>query len=292
MKVQKSFKNEEKTGLLYLVATPIGNLEDMTFRAVRILKEADWIAAEDTRQTRKLLNHYEISARLISYHEHNKHTSGRQIIDKCLAGESVALVSDAGLPGISDPGEDLVRLAVEHDIAVIPIPGANAALSALIVSALPAVPFTFVGFLPREKKKLEAALEELRITGGTVVVYEAPHRMEKTLQAMLKVWGDAPAAMIRELTKKYEEIIRGTIAECSDYLRQIPPKGEYCLVVHLGQAHGPEPSDPVWWQELSVDEHVKHYEQSGSGRMEAMKKAAADRGVSKREIYQTLISPQ
>lgn len=298
MNVQKSYTNLSPSegqetqiakGKLFLVGTPIGNLDDMTFRAVKVLKDADWIAAEDTRQTRKLLNHFQISGRLISYHEHNKETRGRELMDKLQQGESVALVSDAGLPAISDPGEDLVRQAVEEEIAVIPIPGANAALSALIVSGLPVEGFRFAGFLPRDKKRLSEKLHQLKLSDGTVIVYESPHRLEKTLQQMLQIWGDCKVGMARELTKIHEEIARGTLAECVEWVKEHPPRGEYCLVIHLtGEAVNNLPEDS-WWSGLSIEEHVAHYEQQVGDRKQAMKKAAVDRGMARREIYNLLI---
>jgi 16S rRNA (cytidine1402-2'-O)-methyltransferase len=288
MRVQKSFQNQAQAGTLYLVATPIGNLEDMTFRAVRTLKEANCIAAEDTRQTRKLLNHFEISSRLISYHEHNKHASGPEIIRMLLAGESIALVSDAGLPAISDPGYELVSLAVENSVAVVPIPGANAALSALIVSGLPTETFMFVGFLPREKRKLTQSLEKLKHTECTLLCYEAPHRIVKTLESMVEVWGDRRVALARELTKKYEEIARGRISECLTWLEHHSPRGEYCIIVEgSSEPQAAEAAD--WWKELSVEEHVEHYMEQGGDRKEAIKRTAVDRRVPKREIYNLMI---
>jgi len=209
---QKSFSGVEASanqyGKLYLVGTPIGNLEDMTFRAIRILKEVEMIAAEDTRQTRKLLNHFEIQTRTVSYHEHNKQASGPELVRLLQSGKSIALVSDAGLPAISDPGVDLVAAAVQEGIAVIPIPGANAALSALIVSGLPTTRFTFTGFPPRDKKALKEWLTAFEHDEATIIMYESPHRLVKTLQAAVQVLGDRQAAIVRELTKKHEEIIR------------------------------------------------------------------------------------
>jgi len=303
--VQKSFRNRasdgsdtkgaQEPGTLYLVATPIGNLEDMTFRAIRTLKEVDLIAAEDTRQTRKLLTHFEVATRLVSYHEHNKQASGPELIRMLEEGSSIALVSDAGLPAISDPGEDLVRLAVERGIAVVPIPGANAALSALIVSGLSTGRFTFVGFLPREKKPLEEALAGLKRLEGSLLFYESPHRVKKTLEAMRRVIGDRQIALARELTKRYEEITRGSIAECLEWLEEHPPQGEYCIVVQgveagtaaLAEAGG-ESDEAVWWQALTEEQHVAHYEQQGMNRKEAIKLAAVDRKVPKRELYNRL----
>ncbi|WP_438448932.1 16S rRNA (cytidine(1402)-2'-O)-methyltransferase [Gorillibacterium sp. sgz5001074] len=298
MQIQKSYADRPGSeGTLYLVATPIGNLEDMTFRAVRTLKEADIIAAEDTRQTRKLLTHFDIGGRLVSYHEHNKHASGPELVRLMKEGQTIALVSDAGLPAISDPGEDLVRLAVEEGIRVVPVPGANAALSALIASGLPTAGFRFGGFLPREKKGLKEALAPLAGDPATFLCYESPHRVAKTLEAMLDVWGNRRVVLARELTKRYEEFTRGTLEEALAYLEEHPPLGEYCLVVEGAQAGAASGAYGVadsgdWWQAKSIREHVDHYGEQGLDRKEAMKKAAQDRGVSKREIYQALLEEE
>ncbi|MFB9324380.1 16S rRNA (cytidine(1402)-2'-O)-methyltransferase [Paenibacillus aurantiacus] len=293
MIIQRSFSGpqENGAGTLYLVGTPIGNLEDMTFRAIRTLKEVDLIAAEDTRQTRKLLTHFEISTRLVSYHEHNKEASGPELIRILESGQSIALVSDAGLPAISDPGADLAAEAALRGIKVVPIPGANAALSALIVSGLPTERFLFVGFPPRERKPLRDWLEKLRKQEGAIICYESPYRVAKTLTAMLEVWGDRRMAMVRELTKRHEEVARGTIAECAAWLEEHSPIGEYCLViagVTPGERAG-DGEDDQWWLPLSLAEHVDRYEAECGDRKEAMKKAAADRGLSKRDVYNELM---
>jgi 16S rRNA (cytidine1402-2'-O)-methyltransferase len=280
--------NQTSAGKLYMVATPIGNLEDMTYRAIRTLREVDLIAAEDTRQTRKLLTHYDIQARLVSYHEHNKQSSGPELIRMISEGQSIALVSDAGMPAISDPGEDLARLAIAQGIPVVPIPGASATLSALVMSGLPTSSFQFVGFLPREKKKLKLALKELQGITATVIVYESPHRLVATLEAMLEIWGNRRIALIRELTKKYEEAARGTVEELIVYLADHPPKGEYVLIVE-GDTGMIQTEVEVWWKGLSVAEHVRQYEERQMSRKEAMKLTASDRGVSRRDIYQELI---
>ncbi len=290
MQIQNSFKEPggpgERQGCLYLVGTPIGNLEDITFRAVRILKEADWVAAEDTRQTVKLLRHFDISTRLVSYHEHNKRQSGRQLLDKMRQGQTVALVSDAGLPAISDPGHDLVVLAIEHDVPVIPIPGANAALTALIASGLPTEAFRFAGFLPRQPRKLEQALQRLKSGRETLLLYESPHRIEATLAAMLANWGNRRIVLARELTKKFEEFARGRLDECLERLRETGGKGEYCIIVEgESEEAALADGDAPWWNGWSVAEHVEHYMKQSNSRKDAMKLAAADRQVSKREIY-------
>jgi 16S rRNA (cytidine1402-2'-O)-methyltransferase len=294
IQVQKSFQEGQGAipiGKLYLVATPIGNLEDMTFRAIRTLKEADIVAAEDTRQTRKLLTHYEISPpKLVSYHEHNKTASGPELIRLIIEGKNLALVSDAGLPAISDPGSDLVKLAIEEGIAVIPIPGANAALSALIVSGLSTERFQFVGFLPRDNKERERLLANLTDDVSTLLFYESPHRIMKTLESIYEVWGDRRVVLAREITKRYEELVRGHISECLDWLNEHPPLGEYCLIIEGANPEDVKQKQNAWWQSLSIEEHVDHYEsQEGISRKEAMKKAAMDRGVTKRDIYQQLL---
>lgn len=285
MNVQRSFADEQQ-GVLYLVATPIGNLDDITVRALQTLKEADVIACEDTRQTRKLLNHFEIDKRTVSYHEHNKEASGTGLLQWLAEGKRIALVSDAGLPAISDPGADLVRDAVAAGYSVIPVPGPNAALTALIASGLPTERFVFAGFLPREKKDRLKELERLRHYPETILFYEAPHRIEKTLQAIREVWGDRRAVLARELTKRYEEFARGTLTELIDWLSEGEARGEFCLIVEgfqgeveaVGQAE-------TWWQELSLVEHVDHYCEQGLSTKEAVKKTADDRGIPKRDVY-------
>ncbi|NQX70566.1 16S rRNA (cytidine(1402)-2'-O)-methyltransferase [Paenibacillus alba] len=291
LNVQKSYRDDRSgAGTLYLVATPIGNLEDMTFRAIRILKEVNMIAAEDTRQTRKLLTHFEVATRLVSYHEHNKQASGPELVRLLLEGQSIALVSDAGLPAISDPGYDLVRMAVAQDVPVVPIPGANAALSALIASGLPTERFAFVGFLPREKKDQTKVLEGLQHVQDTLLFYESPHRVDKTLARMAEVWGaERRVCLARELTKRYEEFLRGTIAECLEHLAQYPPQGEYCIIAEGTSAAAAREAADGWWEAMTLGDHVEHYEQQGSDRKEAMKQVANDRGLSKRDIYNALL---
>ncbi|MFU1796736.1 16S rRNA (cytidine(1402)-2'-O)-methyltransferase [Paenibacillus azoreducens] len=289
---QSSFQEQSGSGkgALYLVATPIGNLEDITFRAIRTLKECDIIAAEDTRQTRKLLTHFEISPQMLfSYHEHNKAASGPELIRYIIEGKNLALVSDAGLPAISDPGADLVKLAVEEGIPVIPIPGANAALSALIASGLPTDRFTFIGFLPRERKEIESILGAFRSSQGTLLFYESPHRVIKTLNILQDVLGNRKVALARELTKRYEEFVRGSIDECLAFLQDHPPQGEYCLVVESASFQEEQEQLSSWWKDLTLEQHVAHYESEGLSRKDAMKKTAGDRGVSKRDVYNALI---
>lgn len=288
MNIQKSFQPSQTTGTLYLVATPIGNLEDMTFRAIRTLKEVDLIAAEDTRQTRKLLTHYEISTRVVSYHEHNKGASGPELIRMLLTGQSIALVSDAGLPAISDPGYDLVRLAIHAELPVVPIPGANAALSALIISGLPTVSFLFMGFLPRDRKSIHGRLDQVKRIQGSLLFYESPHRVAKSLQEMLECLGDRQIALVREITKRYEEAVRGSITECLEWLEQHPAQGEYCIVVE-GYSAAEAQQDEQWWTSLGLEEHVVYYTEQGHTRKEAIKLAAVDRKMQKRELYNQLL---
>lgn len=280
----QSFAND-RSGCLYLVATPIGNLEDITFRAVRILKEADLIAAEDTRQTRKLLAHLDIANRLVSYHEHNKHESGPELVRMMKEGKRIALVSDAGTPAISDPGSDLVRLAAAEGIPVVPVPGPNAALSALIVSGLDTSRFLFLGFLPRGKKELAACLDEYRGVRATVILYEAPHRIARTLEQLLESWGNRRIALAREVTKLHEEVFRGTLVEALQDLAEVPPRGEYVIAVEGAQESAARDPDGNWWERMTVAEHVQAYELRGLDRKAAVKRAAADRNVPKREIY-------
>ena len=290
MNRQKSFQEHAEPnkakGSLYLVGTPIGNLEDMSFRAIRILKEVQLIAAEDTRQTRKLLTHFEINTRIVSYHEHNKQASGPELIRLLLEGQSIALVSDAGLPAISDPGSDLVKEAVEQNIAVIPIPGANAALSALIMSGLPTEKFLFAGFPPRERKALANWLESLAKADATLILYESPHRLVKTLECALQTLGDRRAAIVRELTKRHEEALRGTISECVSWFTEQSPLGEFCIIIEGMDADqaARAASEAAWWSELDLEAHVAHYEMMYD-RKEAIKRTAVDRGLPKRDVY-------
>lgn len=293
--IQQSYKTGAGKGVLYIVATPIGNLEDMTFRAVRILNEADCIAAEDTRQTRKLLSHFEIRTRLVSYHEHNKRSSGPELVRLMREeGQTIALVSDAGMPAISDPGYDLVQLAIDAGIPVVPIPGANAALCALVVSGLPTERFLFAGFLPREPKKLKEELKKLARASATLILYESPHRVVKTLQAIQEVWGTTPVAVVRELTKRHEEIMRGTTAECLERLAERGELlGECCLLIDRnGIAEDSGPAEGDWWQGLPLDQHVARYEQESGDRKEAMKRTAVDLGLSRRDVYNALLGKE
>src|SRR4051812_17374244 len=271
---QKSFDQEHLKGILYLVPTPIGNLEDMSFRAIRILKEADYIAAEDTRNSKKLCNYFEIDTPLMSYHEHNKETSGKKIIDLLKEGVKIALISDAGLPTISDPGFELVVSAVEEQLTVVPLPGANAALTALIASGLSTQPFYFFGFLDRQKKEKRRQLEQLRDIQATTILYEAPHRLKETLLLINEVMGDRNIALCRELTKRYEEFIRGTVSELIGWATEDVVRGEFCLIIEKGELISNQETS-LWWEELSALEHVKHYiAVKGLSSKEAIKQTA------------------
>ena len=272
-------------GRLYLSATPIGNLEDITFRVVRILKEADLIAAEDTRNSIKLLNHFEIKTPLTSYHEYNRIEKAHVLIQKMREGKNVALITDAGTPGISDPGEDLVRLCMEAGIEVTSLPGACACVTALTLSGLPTRRFCFEAFLPQEKKEKQEILEELKEETRTVILYEAPHRLKKTLQELYGALGERRITICRELTKKHETVFASTLSEALAFYEQNEPRGE-CVIVMEGRSRQElRREEQKKWEELSVQEHVEHYEALGMDRKEAMKQAAKDRGVSKREIY-------
>jgi 16S rRNA (cytidine1402-2'-O)-methyltransferase len=282
---QKSFENEEHKGILYLVPTPIGNLEDMSFRAIRILKEADLIAAEDTRNTRKLCNYFEIETPVVSYHEHNKETSGEKLIQKVKDGMKIALVSDAGMPAISDPGYELVMAAAREQAAVVPLPGANAALTALIASGLSCQPFYFYGFLDRNKKGKRSELEDLKKQTGTIIFYESPHRLKETLSLMFETFGDRNITICRELTKKFEEFIRGSLQEVVVWASENEIRGEFCLIVEGAAERVNE--ETSWWEDLSVQEHINHYiNVKEMASKEAIKQTAKDRGMNKREVYQ------
>ncbi|GAF22095.1 rRNA small subunit methyltransferase I [Bacillus sp. JCM 19047] len=280
---QKSYPLEG--GGLYLVPTPIGNLEDMTVRAIRLLKEADYIAAEDTRQTKKLTNHFEISTPLVSYHEHNKYKAGRELVEKIKAGAVIALVTDAGMPGISDPGEDLVTLCLEENLSVISLPGANAAITALVASGLSTHSFLFIGFLPRGKKDRKLELERLQKQTDTLIFYEAPHRLNQTLQAIYDVFGNRNIVLARELTKRYEEYNRGTVEEAIEWVKTGQVKGEFCLCIEGYNGESQE-DETEWHHALTDIQHVKHYVEIGLSEKEAIKQVSSDRGLVKRELYQ------
>ena len=273
-------------GKLYLVATPIGNLEDMTYRAVRVLEEVDVIAAEDTRNSIKLLNHFEIKTPMTSYHEYNKVDKAKVLVDKMLAGQTVALITDAGTPGISDPGEELVRQAVQAGINVTSVPGPAACINALIISGLPTRRFVFEAFLPSDKKERAAVLEELSHETRTMIIYEAPHRLCRTLAELAEILGgDRQIAVCKELTKRHETVYRSDIKGAVDYYNANEPRGEYVLVIAGLNREDIIRDKQDAWKEMPLEEHLKHYESQGIERREAIKLVAKDRGVPKREIY-------
>lgn len=285
MKSQKSTMHEHG-GCLYLVATPIGNLEDMSVRALRLLKEADVIAAEDTRNTRKLCNYFDIDTPLVSYHEHNIEFGGEKLLGYLREGKIVALVSDAGLPCISDPGADIVVKAIEEGFAVVPVPGANAAISALIASGLTPQPFFFHGFLSRNKKERRQQLEQLKKREETILFYEAPHRLKETLKDMELVLGNRRIVLARELTKKFEEFLRGTITEAVEWSQSEEIRGEFCIVLEGNLNVVEEDIEETYWTAMSVVEHVDYIiANQAMTSKEAIKEVAKLRQVSKRDIY-------
>lgn len=287
MQQQKSFERENEKGILYLVPTPIGNLEDMTFRAIRIMKEADLIAAEDTRNTKKLCNYFEIETPVTSYHEHNKESSGYKLLEKIRDGAKIALVSDAGMPTISDPGIELVVEAISEGLTVVPLPGANAALTALIASGIQPQPFYYYGFLQRGKKEKKKELDTLSKQTATIVLYESPHRLKETLSLMLEGLGDRKIVLCRELTKKYEEFIRGTISEALEWAQAEEVRGEFVLIIEGASFSSVEEGEIHWWEELSLNEHVEHYiSNENMNSKDAIKQTAKDRGMQKRDVYQ------
>lgn len=287
MKSQKSTEYEQSS-CLYLVATPIGNLEDMTMRAIRILKEVDWIAAEDTRNTKKLCNYFEITTPLLSYHDHNQQVGGERILNLLREGKRIALVSDAGLPCISDPGADIAAKAVSEGFAVVPIPGANAALSALIASGLTTQPFFFYGFLSRNKKERKAEITQLQKRQETIILYESPHRLKDSLRDMQTIIdGNRSVVLARELTKKFEEFLRGTIDEAVSWAEQNEIRGEFCIVLAGNEEEQKDGSETSWWEKLSIEEHVNSIiEEKQCTSKDAIKEVAIQRGLSKRDVYQ------
>ncbi len=273
----------EGKGTLYLCATPIGNLEDLTPRAMRMLKEADIIAAEDTRHTRQLMTHFDLHGHLISYHEHNKEKQGPLLIKRLLEGENIALVSDAGFPGIADPGELLVRQAIEENITVVPVPGANAALSGLVASGLPSATFFFGGFLPKSKKNRRLQLEEWQNIPGTIIFYEAPHRIKAVLQDIAEAWGDRPVVLAREITKMHEEFFRGTISSALAHLAEKEPRGEFVIILGAGQK-----AEVLLLQEDPLVK-VRMLMAEGIQKKEALAVVAKEYKVPKRELYNKLL---
>lgn len=276
-------------GKLYLCATPIGNLEDMTYRVVRTLQEVDLIAAEDTRNSIKLLNHFEIKTPMTSYHEYNKIEKGKKLIEKLQSGANIALITDAGTPGISDPGEELVKMCYEAGIEVTSLPGAAACITALTLSGLSTRRFAFEAFLPSDKKEKLAVLKELEDETRTIIMYEAPHRLLKTLQELLNCLGNRRITVCRELTKKHETAFVTTLDEAIRYYEMNEPKGE-CVLVMEGKSREEIRKEEVSkWEEMSLEEHMEYYISQGIDKKEAMKLVAKDRGISKRDVYQQLL---
>lgn len=278
------------SGILYLCATPIGNLQDMTFRVLDTLREVDCIAAEDTRNSIKLLNHFDIHTPMTSYHEYNKVEKAHMLIAKLQEGQNIALITDAGTPAISDPGEVLVAMCQEAGITVTSLPGAAACITALTLSGLSTRRFCFEGFLPADKKEKRAVLEDLAKESRTIVLYEAPHRLVKTLTELEGILGNRRISLCRELTKKFEEVRPTTLQEALVYYTEQEPRGEYVLVVEGKSFLEQRAEEQENWRTLSLDEHMAHYEAKGMERKEAMKLVAKDRGMSKREVYQALLS--
>ena len=274
------------TGKLFLVATPIGNLEDITFRAINILKGVDIIAAEDTRHTLKLLNHYEISKPLISYHRHNEEVKSENLINKLLEGNNIAIVTDAGTPGISDPGEEVVKEAIKNNIEVIPIPGACALVNALIASGLNTKEFLFLGFLPLNKKNRDNALNKIKKSKSTVILYEAPHKLIKTLQDLLKNVGDINCVLAKEITKIHEEFIRGNISNLLEQIQE--PKGEYVILLDLNNLENENDSEDEI-SKKTVEEQYKIYEEQGMNKKEIIKQIAKNKNVPKNKVYKLFI---
>lgn len=278
------------TGTLYLCATPIGNLEDMTFRVIRTLKEVDLIAAEDTRNSIKLLNHFEIQTPMTSYHEYNKYEKGRKLVEKLLEGQDIALITDAGTPGISDPGEELVKMCYESGISVTSLPGAAACITALTISGLSTRRFAFEAFLPSDKKEREQILKEMETETRTMIVYEAPHRLVKTLKLFLERLGNRKITVCRELTKRHETALAVTLEEAVAYYEANPPKGECVLVIEGKSREEAREEERKQWEEMTIEDHMEVYTKQGMDKKSAMKAVAKDRGVSKRDIYQYLES--
>lgn len=277
-------------GTLYLCATPIGNLEDMTFRVIRTLKEVDLIAAEDTRNSIKLLNHFEIQTPMTSYHEYNKYEKGRKLVEKLQEGMNIALITDAGTPGISDPGEELVKMCYEAGISVTSLPGAAACITALTISGLSTRRFAFEAFLPSDKKEREQILRELETETRTMILYEAPHRLVKTLKLLLEHLGNRKITVCRELTKRHETAFAATLEDAVAHYEVNTPKGECVLVLEGKSREQMQEEERKQWEDMTIEDHMEVYLKQGMDKKSAMKAVAKDRGVSKREIYQYLES--
>lgn len=280
------------SGTLYLCATPIGNLQDMTERVLLTLKEVDLIAAEDTRNSIRLLNHFEIRTPMTSYHEYNKVEKAHYLVDQLLTGKNIALITDAGTPAISDPGEVLVAECQKAGVPVTSLPGCCACITALTLSGLPTRRFCFEGFLPTDKKEKTFVLEELARETRTMILYEAPHHLKRTLSELLETLGERRITLCRELTKKFETIMPTTLEGAADYYEENEPKGEYVLVIEGKSRKEIEEEQQKSWESMSIEEHMAFYEKQGIDRKSAMKKVAADRGVGKREIYQALLKDE
>lgn len=276
-------------GTLYLCATPIGNLEDITLRVLRILKEVDLIAAEDTRNSIKLLNHFEIKTPMTSYHEFNKIDKAYELVNILKAGKDIALITDAGMPGISDPGEELVRICYEEGVPVTILPGASAVVSALALSGQKTRRFAFEAFLPKDKKEKKRILEELKEETRTIIIYEAPHHLLKTLQELYDILGRRGISVVKELTKLHENVNRTTLEEAINYYSENEPKGEYVLVIEGKSKEECENEVKAQYESLTIEEHVKKYTDTGMDKKEAMKVVAKERGLSKRDVYNALI---
>lgn len=288
---EKMSDNITGQGMLYLCATPIGNLEDITFRVIRTLKEVDLIAAEDTRNSIKLLNHFEIKTPMTSYHEHNKVEKAKVLVDKMRAGTNIALITDAGTPGISDPGEELVRQCHEAGIQVTSLPGAAACITALTMSGQPTRRFVFEAFLPFDKKERADVLEELKNETRTIIIHEAPHHLAALIDELTGVLGgDRSVSICKELTKRYEKVWKTTLEEAAQFYKSRQPRGEYVLVIAGRDRQELKLEKQKSWDAMSIQEHVAMYENQGIDRKEAMRMAAKDRGISKRDVYQQLLS--
>ena len=279
-------------GKLYLCATPIGNLEDMTYRVVRTLKEVDLIGAEDTRNSIKLLNHFEIETPMQSYHEFNKYDKAKELVQMMLDGKDIALITDAGTPGISDPGEELVKECLENGIEVTSLPGASACVTAISMSGLSTQRFCFEAFLPKDKKKKENVLKQLQNETRTIIIYEAPHRLTKTLAELEKALGNRRVSINRELTKKYEESFLTTLKDAREKYEAEEPRGEFVLVIEGKDQEALDQEERQKWEDMSLEDHMKIYLDEGLDRKAAMKKVAKDRGVSKRDIYNQLVQEE
>lgn len=276
-------------GILTLVATPIGNLGDFSPRAIEVLKSADLIAAEDTRNTLKLLNHFEIRTPMTAYHEYNRFDKADELVRQLQEGKNIACVTDAGMPGISDPGEVLVQKCTEAGILVTAVPGPSAGITALVISGLPTRRYRFEGFLPADKKEREEVLADIRENAATLIFYEAPHRLLRTLETLLSALGDRRCAIVKELTKVHENVLRTSLSEAARHFSIEEPRGEYVLVIEGRSFEEKKEEREQSFKNLSIEEHLKMYEDQGLDRKEAMKRAAKDRGVSKREIYDAVM---